>query len=324
MKKTIFILTLLLPVCFLFAQDDNVSDLDQWGNNNDAFVTQTGDLNYSKVYTDGNGNAVSYVNQLGVGENYSRAFQDGKGNTVDVDQENRLTKKYDLNTSYIKQEGDWNTATVDQVVVRNGRYSLGGTLDSDIRQFGNNNDAIVDQEGLWINADIRQNGKEGNANVYQGKSKYYVGDAYVSDALIVQGDQVKKESTAEQHQVGLQNDAYINQNSPNGSMALQVQINTKGVITTHRGIDVNQARIYQSDGGNNAAYQMQFYNNVGGDPNIAYAKQQGKDNFSMEVQVGGDNLSNVLQDGDGNYGNVTQNANGVRTPDLTGPNPFRL
>lgn len=324
MKKTIFILTLLLPVCFLFAQDDNVSDLDQLGNNNDASITQAGDLNYSKVYTDGNWNAKSFVNQDGKGENYSRAFQDGKGNTVDVDQDNQHTNFYDLNTSYIKQEGNWNTATVDQVVVKNGKYSLGGKLDSDIRQVGNDNDAIVDQKGLWINADIRQNGKEGNANVYQGTSTYYVGDAYVSDADIVQGDKVKGESTAEQHQVGLQNDAYINQNSPKGSQAVQVQINAKRVITTHRGIDVNQAQIFQSDGGNNAAYQAQFYNNKGVDPNIAYAKQQGKDNFSMEVQAGGDNLSNVFQDGDGNYGMVKQNANGISAPDLTGPNPFRL
>jgi hypothetical protein len=324
MKKTIFILTLLLPFGLLIAQD-NDSDIDQWGNGNGVAVTQTGAENWSNVFTVGNNNQPSFVDQVGVGESNSNAVQFGNGNSVDVSQLNHFTKDHDLANSQIYQNGLTNSATVDQWVVNHPtQFILGGEVIADVEQDGNGNDATVDQEGLWINANIFQDGNNGVANQYQGTSDYYDGRAFLSDADIDQGSNVNGESVAEQHQVGLQNDAYINQDSWNGSHAEQLQINAKGAITGHRFIDVNQAEIYQSDGGNNQAYQAQFFNNQGVDPNVASVIQEGIGNYSLEVQVGGDNLSSVHQFGNNNDSDVYQKAHNVADPTLNTANPFGL
>jgi hypothetical protein len=325
MKKTIFILTLLLPFGLLVAQPNNFSDIDQWGNANGVAVTQTGDLNYSNVFTLGNGNAQSFVDQTGKGISNSNAAQFGNGNTVNVGQDNNFTKTYDEANSDIHQYGNNNDATVDQLVVNHpNRFPLGGPINSNITQDGNGNSAIVDQEGLWLNADIFQDGNRGIAKQYQGTSDYYDGRAFVSDADIHQGTSVNGFSTAEQHQVGLQNDALIEQNSWNGSEAKQLQINAKGTITVHRGIDVNQAYIEQHGGGANEAYQAQFFNNQGVTPNIATIIQDGRRNESLQLQVGGDNFSDVHQFGNDNSSSVTQHSHNVSDPTLLMANPFGL
>lgn len=315
MKKTIFILTLLLPVCFLFAQK-NVSDINQHGNGSYVEVTQEGDLNYSDVYTRGDRNAMSFVAQEGAGINNSDVHQFGNGNSVNVSQENLYTKLYDENNSDIYQDGHRNEAIVDQVIVASRAFPLGGKLNADIDQNGNGNKADVGQEGLWNNARINQLGDRGIANQYQGTSKFYDGHAYISDARIRQGPRVDEFSRAQQDQVGYQNDAVIVQNSRRGSVALQVQINEVAAITGHRGIDVNQADIEQR-GGNNEAYQLQYYT-LRARPNDANVYQRGMGNYSQEVQIGGDNLSDVMQIGDRNSSKVVQRANGVSDPATTG------
>ncbi len=315
MKKTIFILTLLLPVCFLFAQN-NVSLIQQYGNGSDVKVTQEGDLNYSNVYTDGDRNAMSFVSQEGAGINDSEVGQYGNGNTVDVSQQNLYTKLYDENTSDIYQNGNRNSASVDQVIVVTRAFPLGGKLNADVDQNGDGNTADVGQEGLWNNARINQLGNRGIANQYQGTSKFYDGHAYISDARIRQGPRVDEFSRAQQDQVGYQNDAFIIQNSRRGSVALQVQINDVEAVMGHRGIDVNQAFIEQR-GGNNEAYQLQYYT-VRAMPNDANVYQRGMGNFSQEVQIGGDNYSDIVQMGDRNKSKVLQRANGVSDPATTG------
>ncbi len=322
MKKTIFILTLLLPFGLLLAQPDNFSTVNQFGSGNAATVDQIGDLNESHVLTIGNNNEPSFVSQEGLGDNNSLATQFGNGNWVDVDQENNYTGNYDAANSWIFQDGNGNTATVDQIVAPPGMFIQGGPLNSSITQTGNRNDAIVDQEGLWDNAFITQVGNDGNAMQYQGTSEYYAGLAYINDAFIFQGPNTDGEATAEQDQVGLQNHASILQDAWNGSEAFQMQINAKGTITTHRGINVNVATIMQHGGGANEGYQVQFYNNMGAAPNVAFLHQWGKRNFSLEYQVGGDNLSLVNQWGNDNYNNVYQNANGVSDPTFLEALPY--
>jgi hypothetical protein len=324
MKKTIFILTLLLPFGLLVAQD-NISDIDQMGNGNGVTVTQTGAMNLSTVYTNGNQNSPSFVDQVGVGKSISDATQTGDGNTVDVGQLNHFTNPYDAANSEIDQVGNNNEATVDQWVVNHpNQFILGGEVNSDISQDGNGNEANVDQEGLWINANIFQDGNHGEANQYQGTSAYYNGRAFLSDADIEQGPSVNGGSVAEQHQVGLQNNAEIYQDAWNGSQAEQLQINVKGTITGHRYIDVNVATIDQSNGGNNQAYQAQFFNNQGSSANIASVMQDGAGNYSLEVQVGGDNWSDVIQSGNNNSSDVKQNSHNVADPSLLVANPFGL
>ena len=321
MKKTIFILTLLLPFGLLLAQD-NLSTISQVGNGNDVTVSQIGAQNESHVLTDGNQNAESWVTQDGKGPNLSLAGQDGNGNWVDVEQHNNYDKTYDANFSVIAQQGNNNTATVDQLVVNKPMFILGGPLNSVINQDGNGNDAIVDQEGLWDNAFINQAGNRGNANQYQGTSKYYEGKAFINDAVIGQDVNTDGQATAEQHQIGLQNDAMIYQDAWNGSEAFQIQVNAKGAITTHRGVDVNVADIVQVGGGLNGAYQVQYFNNRGGDANEAILVQNGRQNYSLQYQVGGDNYSIIGQVGNKNYSNVYQNANGVADPTFLEALPY--
>jgi hypothetical protein len=324
MKKTIFILTLLLPVCFLFAQDDNVSDIYQQGNGNFVKVTQVGDENTSDVYTFGNNNEKSFVYQEGKGENFSKIDQNGgNGNSADVNQLNDYTRNKDLNESEVFQYGNGNHANVDQIVSKhNNLYPNGGKLDSKITQDGNRNTGVVDQNGIGINAKIEQSGNASKAKIFQGTSDYYAGLAYRSDANINQGAKVTNNSKAKIHQVGLQNDARIKQNSGNGSVAEQIQINAKGKITDVNSFDVNNADIEQKKGGANTAYQLQFFNNKGEEQNRASAYQEGSRNYSQEVQIGGDNWSDVQQIGNNNTSKVYQSANGVADPTTLVALPF--
>ena len=297
MKKTIFILTLLLPFGLLFAQVDN---------------------NYSDVYSHGNDNAHSSISQLGIGLNRSMVRQVGDGNSVDVDQTNHYTKQYDEAWSDIKQQtlANRNSATVVQVVTADRSLPVGGKLMSEIIQHGDDNDAIVKQQGLWLNANTLQNGDNGNAGQYQGMSKYRRSEkAYLSDADIIQRSNVDQGSVAEQYQTGWQNDANIDQDAYR-SKAVQIQINDKWNITGHRGIDVNQADIIQKGGGSNVAYQVQYYNGRAV-PNDANAFQNGSGNYSEEVQYGGYNFSNVQQVGNGNAVDVYQRTNVRSIPGLT-------
>jgi len=298
MKKTIFILTLLLPVCFLFAQSDN----------------------NSKVYSNGIDNEESFVSQVGVGLNESDVWQLGNENSVVVDQTNDYLEQYDENWSNIRQNGNGNTAAVQQIVTTSPYLIKGGTLDADVDQIGDGNDAVVKQQGLWLNAKTQQNGDNGNAIQNQGMTKYSRKAALLSDANILQRTGVDRGSTAEQHQAGWQNDADIDQNAER-SWANQVQVNDKKDLLIHRGWDVNQAYIKQFGGENNVAHQMQYFEKRAR-PNIANAVQNGDNHYSEEVQIGGFNDSDVHQIGDGNKVNVYQNTNNVPDPNFKHILPF--
>ena len=299
MKKTIFILTLLLPVCFLFAQN-----------------------NFSDVNTDGDANAYSFVSQSGVGWNNSVVDQDGDLNTVDVTQLNDdyiYVAWWDQNNSDIVQDGISNYALVNQIHGTHLDAWLGGNLDADIDQFGNGNQAYVRQEGTWNNATIYQDGDNGVAIQHQGKSTYFTVGTVTrfNDAVIWQKPDVDGGSRAEQYQEGTQNDAVIWQNSDNGSRAVQIQVNDKAGYTWPIFTDLNVAFIHQVDGGNNHAYQVQYYTDLPGPGdagrNDANVVQTGSGNYSQEVQLGGDNDSDVYQNGSGNGVFVIQTNNGINT-----------
>jgi len=298
MKKTIFILTLLLPICFLFAQN-NFSDVDTWGN----------------------GNATSFIDQEGVGLNVSYVYQFGNDNSVDVDQLNHLTNFWDANYSNIYQVGDANHAKVDQILGTSADVPFGGPNDALVTQNGYGNEADVQQEGVWNFATTDQDGTNGRAKQYQGKNEYYDAGTPTryNDAYIWQGTAVGGGSKAEQFQEGTQNDALIHQDSWDNSRAVQIQTNYKEDYTYPFFNNVNVAYINQSGGGHNKAYQVQHYSDVDGAfRNDANAVQIGYDNWSQEVQIGGDNDSDVYQNGNGNSVHVHQLSNGVTDPGSSG------
>ena len=302
MKKTIFILTLLLPTCFLFAQN-NVSD----------------------VNTDGDLNAPSFVSQSGEGWNYSFVDQDQDQNTVEVTQLNDVYISvwwFDRNNSNIKQDGIDNHAEVDQIHGTSPTDApWGGNLDADIDQLGSWNAAYVRQEGTWNFATTLQEGDNGIARQYQGKGNNYtvLTPTRFNDADIHQGSSVDGGSRAEQYQEGTQNDAEIFQNSWDGSRAVQIQVNDRALYTYPIFTNLNVAVIDQYEGGDNRAYQVQYYNVASAGQNDAYTEQYGSGNRSKEVQFGGENQSDVHQDGTGNGVKVVQFNNGVIDPGLTLP-----
>ncbi len=299
MKRTIFILTLLLPICFLFAQFNNNSE----------------------VISVGDENAESFISQTGTGLNDSYLYQRGDGNSGKVTQTNEFLRQGDENWSNVFQKGMDNSATVEQITYH-WIFAGAGMIIADVDQVGDGNVAEVKQKGLGLNATIRQNGNNGVAKQYQGMSVYRRGEkAYLSDAYIIQRTQVDQGSVAEQHQVGLQNDAEIDQNSWR-SRAEQIQINDKMVLKGHRGIRVNQAMIKQTNGGSNVAHQLQYYPSDAV-PNVANTLQNGNRNYSEEVQFGGGNNSDVLQRGDGNRVNVMQTSNARLDPGLSIPTMYQ-
>ncbi len=366
MKKTIFILTLLLPFGFLFAQSWE-SEVEQTGVNNSVVVTQDGLLNYSWVNTYGDDNTPSFVNQEGNGVNNSYVDQafigPVDGNTANVTQVNHFLLSGDDNESDINQMGDYNAATVTQIatmsihgVARNSTinqsgdwntatvYQEGRMIDATINQNGDENTSNVLQEGNklvaninqpgWANfaeveqegyretADIDQSGAWSDAKIYQGKAKYVSAgtESRLNDAIINQTG-FSWGSLAEQTQDGKQNYANIEQNASDFGRAIQIQVNVKthNVNVGTIGNDVNDAMIYQSNGSNNEAYQLQHFSEMGA-PNIADAWQDGNDNYSLETQYGGGNSSIVTQIGDENSSDVTQNHHSIPPPSF-GPLP---
>ena len=300
MKKTIFILTLLLPICVLFAQ-----------------------YNKSYVDTHGNSNSMSFVAQESAngGYNMSDVDQLQDGNRVNVAQVNTdptTGSWWDRNNSDIYQDGVGNYAVVGQIhgtiADATADTPSGGLLDADIKQLGDGNTAIVSQEGVNNFGTIRQNGNRGVAIQYQGKSWYFDAGTPTryNDAYIWQGPNVDGGSRAEQYQEGTQNDAHIWQNSDNASKAVQIQVNDKPTYS-YPIQDLNEAFIWQEDGGNNRAYQLQYYTDNGAERNYARVHQTGSDNYSQQVQFGGDNKSITNQTGGVNGVHVLQTSNGITT-----------
>lgn len=324
MKKTIFILTLLLPIGLLCAQ----SHVSQNGSFNFVDVDQVGIENHSDVSTTGDFNAFSFVNQEGNGFNDSDVDQLNNGNRVNVNQVNDVLKFNSDNYSTINQTGNWNSAMVDQVMV-NSLVPLGGKLTAEVEQKGDYNMALVKQEGYVVVGTITQKGDLGIANQFQGTSYHLPPGsiARVSDATIMQRENVDGFSRAEQHQAGWQNTANIDQDAGGFSKAVQIQINERGTFTgaPFSPLKLNDADINQRGGDGNKAMQLQV---LTGDapgnaaPNVASLEQIGNGNWSREIQVGGDTESTVYQKGDGNVSDVFQNVNSVIVPGIASLPPF--
>jgi hypothetical protein len=310
MKKTIFILTLLLPFGLLCAQ----SNVYQDGGANWVKVEQVGEENHSNVETHGWFNAFSFVDQEGNGVNNSMVFQDGNGNNANVSQDNDYQLWWHDNNSNVNQTGNWNSAKVDQIAQE--REWGFNWRNADINQPGSFNRADIQQEGILLNANTFQEGFGGSAKQYQGKNTYLTAVGKFNDANIHQTTNVSFGTRAEQYQDGQQNDANIEQNSGFFSKAIQIQMNAEEDYTGFLFTNVNQAMINQQNGVGNTAIQVQYYpadgDNFGA--NVADVYQDGSWNYSQEIQLGGDNSSVVTQMGNGNVSSVFQNEHTIDSP----------
>jgi hypothetical protein len=319
MKKTFFLLALILPVCTVIAQlpepdiplPGNLALVDQDGMFNHATVTQDGDYNLSTVNTFGVFNAESSVDQTG-SMNNSTVNQLGWGNTVDVTQMNGEgnTSDDNLNFSWIAQFGMNNEA---EVIQQHAEYTPNpnaqGTLDAFVLQTGFNNSATQYQTGIRDLAIAVQTGSNGTAVQKQGNSDFMDGNSYSALAVIVQLPTADN-SAAHQHQVGQWNVAGVLQGADDG-IAKQEQLSDKSTNPHNIPFDLpNVAGIVQSEGvwfdSGNEAYQIQYYDGVSTYGNWAGALQVGGGNISTQIQHGGNNLSGVSQHGLGNEAYVSQ------------------
>lgn len=322
MKKTVFLLALILPVCALVAQlpapviplDGNISAVVQMGDDNSYTLTQDGTRNFAEVYTMGDKNAASAVDQNG-SWNTSTVEQNSDKSYVNVTQTNETpVNGWDLNFSYIEQSGEKHDATVYQKNATDGSVTHPGPLVTYAFQDGINNSSNQEQYGKINLAIVAQAGENGTAEQYQGRSQYEAGKSFGGLAIIDQLASAKG-SEAEQHQVGAWNVAGIMQGSDK-SQARQLQISD---MEGHIGSPLempNVAGIIQMEGATtkgNEAYQVQYYDGTSPYGNWAGAVQVGGHNVSLQMQAGGNNASGVLQVGDGNNSSVMQ-SNGAVMP----------
>lgn len=323
MKKTIFLLALILPVCSLVAQPPvsslpihglNESLVLQTGNDNDAAVAQTGLDNYSLITTTNGGN-IDVVAQTG-GNNYSFMFQN-KGNAATVVQFSSKYKPGNVNLSWIEQSGKDNGAIVvqdhhggdpglDQIALEAYVYQSGNrnsatqlqTLVEDgelgghwatIDQSGNDNSAFQQQEKHNNQALIVQTGNRNGAVQIQDVNVTPVASNNVAFVLQTGNDNV----TATQVQNGEENWA-VALVSGNGNSSTQVQGTQDGSARSDNGIAV-----VLQPGNRNDAVQVQD-----GTWNVAANLQTGNDNVAVQSQKGEFNLAGIVQDG--NAGSATQ------------------
>lgn len=346
MKKTVFLLFLLLPFCYLLAQppvpnavkptpftaiaqptdghnviddndygDQNVKNLKQFGNDNYIWVDITGDKNgfshTSKSLQEGN-------------RNYADVNQSGDRNRFDITQSNKTpTYTSDRNKTLIDQSGDRNEAIVNQKIKDFG--TVEGKLVAKSYQSGDGNLSRQEQLGKKNRELVIQKGDNGVAKQWQGQIGTGSTKSYYNSAVILQR-QKSNMSRAYQYQEGYNNDALIIQKSDR-SVAKQVQLDNSTVAGPPW--NENIARITQrgdDNDKNNKAYQFQYYDAVPGYTvgNYAWIDQKGSNNVAWQVQLGGQNINNIDQMGDGNVTKSLQVQGTTAMPAFSTPFNFNI
>jgi len=314
MKKTVFLLLLLLPLCSLIAQPFpftlNVVPVDvervhtgwQIGNDNSAEGVQVGDLSYINVVIVGDDNAYSLWLQQGDGGNFAEVEQITNNSDFYLHQKNEDGNLDNYNSASIDQNGlGGHSATVVQEFIN--AEGDAGTQEAWLLQNNENNSSVQMQKGKYNTVKAVQNGTNNRVIQNQGMLPPWLaqGAAYNSDARVWQFSTADN-NTSRQLQVGSQNDATIWQGYDD-SYALQLQVSDADVDLLAD--PVNKAIINQwfgfADHTGNRAYQVQYYKAEVGGQNYAIVSQLGSnDNVSVQVQLGGGNDSRVWQNGEDN------------------------
>jgi hypothetical protein len=268
MKKFIVFLGAVTIVFAMVNAQNNVSNIYQTGNNQDAIVSQAG------------------------GDNESNVNQEGKRNTALVSQQNMMLKANNTVLSNVVQTGNDNESFVTQIHNGNTGGNAEGPIEVYVEQSGNKNSATQvqgphNQLGN-LYAEILQSGNHNTAEQYQVKYKN-----------VAKIDQSGNNNVAKQAQdtklpddiPGSSNNATINQ-SGNSNTALQeqhgwdaianaTQTGDKNLSIQNQGVNglsawVNRADVVQ-DGDNNKAFQNQ-------NGNLNYATINQSANSSTAVQ----------------------------------------
>ncbi len=320
MKKTIFLLALVLPVCSMVAQplvgdlptdDVNLSVIVQVENSNSSVVTQDGLNNYSFIHSLNGENAENIVDQDG-GTNYSYVMQN-KGNSAVVTQQSRQLPEHNVNLSWIDQSGEGNAATVLQQ--HNGMTAGPAfvVLEAYIDQSGDNNIAGqiqgpapgTETEGLY--ATIDQSGDLNEAFQKQKKDGNYA-------EIIQEGDENKAmqyQDLGAEGTVASNNVAFIWQEGDLNQTAVQSQNGDDNWAIALVPGSSNSSYQEQGKGGTETAERNVAVVYQDGDGNDAVQKQIGHENIAGSVQFGDINESTQHQKGEQNIAISVQTGNGT-------------
>lgn len=281
----------------------NTVDVLQWGNVQPSI---SGQLNYSDIMQNGEGNAYT-LDQQG-DQNENEAMQVGLDNAAIVKQGANGAQQGESNLARVDQDGKENFAEVQQrwdnsnasIVQRNDvaagvgnrsyqeqlanpNQSAGHTAFGS--QDGDDNEMVQLQEGP---------GSGNYADIVQGDAGTKASGAFAQQVQLGEGNeafatQYLSSDTSYQEQIGSDNLAVVEQN-------------TGGISS---GGD-NLVEQYQ-DGTDNEARSDQ-----NGNDNTAYQEQYGTNNVSTIMQRGGQvvgNLATSIQDGDLHKSEINQRAN---------------
>jgi len=346
MKKTLFLLAFILPVCSVLvaqtptpvvpaASDQNYYLILSTGNNNHATVDQQNPDNWARILQPGSGNSAT-VKQINyntdVDNVIGKVYQEGNNNKA------RITQEYDgtlgplgVMEARINQTGNGNRATQEQ-----GPGNKTGEMLAVTNQSGNGNAGHQEQHGYYNNEFILQ---EGNSNVGRqlqengvmgsntvilqpgsGNKAYQnqTGSGTALNAFTLQEGNGNKST---QNQTGWVNLAVVNQQG-NTSRARQDQAGPLNLARIRQNTSANVATQSQDNTGGNhtAGYPAANVASIlqeGGNGNVAHQVQTSvstplpwEANYGIIHQDGGGNKAWQTQDGGNNLGYVIQVGNG--------------
>lgn len=318
----------------------NFSDIDQIAVGSSAFVEQQGTSNASFIsQTGANAGNLNTVDVLQWGNvqpsisgqlNYSDIMQNGEGNAYTLDQQGDLNENVGMqvgldNQAIVKQgadgpqQGESNLARVDQ----DGKENF-----AEVQQRYDNNESSIVQRNDAASGVGNKSYQEQLANPNQSAGHVAIGTQYGNGNELVQlqegpgagnyaeanqGDATNAATDAfgQQVQLGELNEAFLDQWGTNNT-AYQEQIGTSNsAVASQADNPTNGANLlveqYQ-DGTDNRAESKQ-----NGSNNEAYQEQYGLDNFSRIEQRGGvnpaiGNVATSIQDGTLNNSYIEQKA----------------
>ena len=228
----------------------NIGNVDQTGNDNEAFIDQTGDGHHAEIVQDGDnnggfggpGSSSASIVQINSG-----AIDPGCVNNPLQDGCEGGGDPAEGNDGYIEQTGNSNNADIFQE--GNGNGGMGGNTETaaSIVQTGNFNTGAITQIGNHNSADIAQTGDDNTASIFQE------GDDNIAKILETGSD-----NFGDVLQLGQHNESMVLQTGDLNTAFASQMGNFNGAFVTQEGIghwgdvmqtgDLNSATVTQVPG----------------------------------------------------------------------------
>ncbi len=323
------------------AANRNSVDVLQWGNVQPAI---SGQLNYSDIKQDGEGNTFTVAQQGDYNEVFgtstgtdntalvmqgATAPQQGEANLSLVDQDGRennaeVQQRYDNNDASIVQRNDVATGVGNssyQEQIANPNMSSGHTAIG--AQYGDGNALVQEQRGLAGLAGDGNYAEASQGDVGTDATRAYARQLQTGERNEAYATQYGMDNELFQEQLGTDNTAVGLQNTlptnGGGNLLEQYQDGSGNYSEADQNGNNNEA-FQEQRGMDNTSLITQRQGQVAG--NVAIALQEGSNHDSVIHQKTNGNLAEVDQTGNGQMSVITQNfpqGNGA-SPAGTGQN----